>query len=330
MGGNMNIVVLDGYTLRAGMEEPWPMNGADNWTVYDRTPESLVAERAAEAEILVVNKAVVDAALMDALPRLRCIAVTAAGTNIVDLQAAGERGIPVCNTPAYGTDAVAQHVFALLLELCRHTALHDASVRRGDWARCEDFCYALTPQVELTGRTLGIFGFGNLGRRVAEIGHAFGMKVLACAHRPVPAPDYEPFEFVSREELFRRSDVLSLHCPLTEETRGLVCRETLDLMKPGSIIINTARGPVVRGADVAEALREGRLGGFGADVLESEPPSEDDPLLSAPHSLITPHIAWMTDGARRNIISITLENIRRFKEGNPQNVVNRAWLKAQR
>ena len=141
------------------------------------------------------------------------------------------------------------------------------------------------------------------------------MKVLACAHRPVPAPGYEPFEFVSREELFRRSDVLSLHCPLTEETRGLVCRETLNLMKPGSIIINTARGPVVRGADVAEALREGRLGGFGADVLESEPPSEDDPLLSAPHSLITPHIAWMTDGARRNIISITLENIRPLQGG---------------
>lgn len=277
--------------------------------------------------MLVINKIVMDAALMDALPDLRCIAVTAAGTNVVDSRAAGERGIVVCNTPAYGTDAVAQHVFALLLELCRRTSLHDASVRRGDWGRCGDFCYSLTPQVELTGKTFGVFGFGNLGRRVAEIAHAFGMKVAVCAHRPVPAPGYEPFEFVSKEELFRRADVLSLHCPLTEETRGLVCRENLDLMKPGAIIINTARGPVVRGRDVAEALREGRLGAFAADVLEQEPPSMDDPLLSAPNSLITPHLAWMTDGARRNIVSITLENIRCYKEGRPQNVVNREWLR---
>ncbi len=327
----MKIVVLDGHTLRAGMESPWPASdSADEWVCYDRTPADKVLERSAGADVLVVNKTVMDAALMDALPTLRCIAVTAAGTNVIDSEAAGARGIVVCNTPAYGTDAVAQHVFALLLELCRHTALHDESVRRGDWARCEDFCYALTPQVELTGKTLGIFGFGNLGRRVAELGHAFGMKVVACAHRPVPAPDYAPFAFVSREELFRESDVLSLHCPLTDETRGLVCRETLALMKKGAILINTSRGPVVRGEDVAEALREGRLGGFGADVLESEPPAMDDPLLSAPHSLITPHIAWMTDGARRNIVSITLENIRRFREGNPQNVVNGAFLKARR
>lgn len=324
----MKIVVLDGYTLRAGMENPWPVSDtADEWICYDRTPAELVAERSAGAEILVVNKVVVNAALMDALPSLRCIAVTAAGTNVIDSRAAGERGIVVCNTPAYGTDAVAQHVFALLLEMCRRTSLHDASVRRGDWARCEDFCYALTPQVELTGKTLGIFGFGNLGRRVAGLGHAFGMNVLACVRRPVPAPDYEPFAFVSREELFRRSDVLSLHCPLTEETRGLVCRETLALMKPGAMIINTSRGPVVRGRDVAEALARGQLGGFAADVLEQEPPAMDDPLLTAPRTLITPHIAWMTDGARRNIVTITLENIRRYREGDPQNVVNREWLR---
>lgn len=324
----MKIVVLDGYTLRAGMESPWPFSDAvDEWVCYDRTPADKVAERSAGAEILVVNKIVMDADLLDRLPTLRCIAVTAAGTNVIDIEAAGARGITVCNTPAYGTDAVAQHVFALLLELCRHTALHDASVRRGDWARSEDFCYALTPQVELTGKTLGIFGFGNLGRRVAEIGHAFGMKVLACTHRPVPAPRYEPFAFVSREELFCNADVISLHCPLTEDTRGLICRKTLDMMKPGALLINTSRGAVVCGADVAEALHEGRLGGFGADVLEVEPPAGDDPLLSAPRSIITPHIAWMTDGARRNIVSITLENIRRFREGNPQNVVNASWMK---
>lgn len=323
----MKITVLDGRTLQTGMEFPWPVDGPDEWTCYESSTPEEVRERAAGAEVLVINKVVMDAALMDALPDLRCIAVTAAGTNVVDGRAAGERGIVVCNTPAYGTDAVAQHVFALLLELCRRTSLHDESVRRGDWGRCGDFCYSLTPQVELTGKTFGVFGFGNLGRRVAEIAHAFGMNVLACAHRPVPAPGYEPFSFVSKEELFRRADVLSLHCPLTEETRGLVCRETLSLMKPGSILINTARGPVVRGKDVAEALRGGRLGGFAADVLEQEPPSMDDPLLSAPHTLITPHLAWMTDGARRNIVSITLENIRRYKEGDPQNVVNREWLR---
>ncbi len=324
----MKIVVLDGYTLRAGLESPWPASdAADEWICYDRTPAEEVAGRAAGAEILVVNKVVMDAALMDALPDLRCIAVTAAGTNVIDGRAAGERGIAVCNTPAYGTDAVAQHVFALLLELCRHAALHDASVRRGDWGTCGDFCYALTPQVELTGKTFGVFGYGNLGRRVAELAHAFGMNVLACAHRPVPAPAYEPFAFVSAEELFRRSDVISLHCPLTEETRALVRRETLDMMKPGAMLVNTSRGPVVNGRDVAEALHEGRLGGFAADVLEQEPPAADDPLLSAPRSIITPHIAWMTDGARRNIVSITLENIRRFREGRPQNVVNLAWLK---
>lgn len=324
----MKIVVLDGYTLRAGMENPWPVSaGADEWTYYDRSGADEVAERSAGAEVLVVNKVVMDGALMDRLPSLRCIAVTAAGTNVIDSRAAGERGIVVCNTPAYGTDAVAQHVFALLLELCRRTSLHDASVRRGDWAKCGDFCYALTPQVELTGKTLGVFGFGNLGRRVAELGHAFGMKVVACAHRPVPAPGYEPFAFVSQEELFRQADVLSLHCPLTDETRGLVRKETLALMKPGAIVINTSRGPVVRGADVAEALEGGRLGAFAADVLEQEPPSEDESLLKAPRTLITPHLAWMTDGARRNIVSITVENIRRYREGNPQNVVNGEWLR---
>jgi len=324
----MKITVLDGYTLENGLESPWPQfEEFGEWEAYARTPQEKVVERARGADILVINKVAVDAALMDVLPDLKCIAVTAAGTNVVDLKAAGERGIPVCNTPAYGTDAVAQHVFALLLELCRHTALHNDSVHRGDWGRCGDFCYMLTPQIELTGKTLGIFGFGNLGQRVAEIGHAFGMKVLACARRKMPEPGCRPFAFVSREELFRRSDVLSLHCPLTEETRGLVCAGTLALMKPGALLINTSRGPVVNGKDVAEALRSGRLGGFGTDVLEQEPPVEGDPLLAAPNTIITPHIAWSTDGARRNIVDITMANIRGFVQGSPQNVVNQAFLR---
>lgn len=325
----MKIVILDGYALNKGVADSWSrFSEFGEWVMYEETPEDKLEERAKDADIIVINKALIGAALLEKLPKLKLIAVTAAGTNVVDVKAAGERGIAVCNTPAYGTDAVAQHVFALLLELCRHTALHNESVRRGDWRRCKDFCYWLTPQIELTGKTLGIFGFGDLGRRVGEIGHAFRMRVIACAHRPTPKPGYEPFEFVSREELFRRSDVLSLHCPLTAETKGLVCAETLSLMKPGSIIVNTSRGPVVSGRDVAAALKQGRLAGFAADVLEEEPPMDDDPLFSAPNTLFTPHIAWATSGAMSNIVDITVENIRCFLAGKPQNVVNAALLKA--
>lgn len=324
----MKIVVLDGYSLELGNGSPWePLSEFAQWECYDRTPAELVVERSAGADVLVTNKVVIGEAELSQLPDVKLIAVTAAGTNVVDHAAAGKRGIPVCNTPAYGTDAVAQHVFALILELCRRTSLHSDSVRDGEWARRGDFCYWLTPQMELTGKTLGVFGFGNLGRRVAEIGHAFRMNVIACAHRPTEKPGYEPFEFVSKEELFRRADVISLHCPLTDETRGLVCAETLALMKPGGLLINTSRGPVVNSHDTAEALKKGHLAGLGVDVLEQEPPTAAEPLLSAPNTIITPHIAWATDGARGNIVKITLANIRAFLAGKPQNVVNTAFLK---
>ena len=319
----MRAVILDDKSLQIGGESPWgPLRQLCEYEAYAGTPPDLVVERSREADILIVNKVEINAAVMDQLPRLKCIAVSATGTNIVDSAAARERGIPVCNTPAYGTDAVAQHVFALLLELCRRTSLHDASIRRGDWAACGDFCYWLTPQMELTGKTLGIFGYGNLGRRVAEIAHAFRMDVIACAHSPKPLPDFTPFAFVSGEELFARADIITLHCPLTDETRNLVRREMLERVKPGCIIVNTSRGGTVNSADVAEALRSGRLAAFAADVLEHEPPSPDDPLLSAPNTLLTPHLAWATDNARRNIVSITIENIRAFMQGRPQNAVN--------
>ncbi|MBQ3170507.1 MAG: D-2-hydroxyacid dehydrogenase [Mailhella sp.] len=324
----MKIVVLDGYSLELGNGSPWePLSAFAEWECWERTPADKTVERSAGADILITNKVVIGEKELAQLPDVKLIAVTAAGTNIVDHEAAGKRGIPVCNTPAYGTDSVAQHVFALILELCRRTSLHHASVVDGEWNRRGDFCYWLKPQMELTGKTLGIFGFGNLGQRVAEIGHAFKMNVIACARRPMDKPGYEPFEFVSREELFRRSDVISLHCPLTDDTRGLVCAETLAMMKPGSLLINTARGPVVNSHDAAEALKSGHLAGFGVDVLEQEPPREDDPLLSAPNTIITPHIAWATDGARGNIVKITLANIDAWRRGEPQNVVNRAYLK---
>ncbi len=319
----MRIVVLDDETLRMGRGSPWTaLEKIGDVMAYAATPADLVEERAREADVLVVNKVVLDADLIGRLPRLRCVAVTAAGTNVVDVAAARKRDIPVCNTPAYGTDAVAQHVFALLLELCRRTSLHDASIRNGEWARRGSFCYWLTPQVELTGRTMGVFGYGNLGKRVAEIAHAFGMKVIACSHRPQPEPAFAPFEYVGGDELFRRADVISLHCPLTEETRGLVCARTLAMMKPGGIVINTCRGPVCDSADVADALRSGHLAAFAADVLEHEPPAPDDPLHSAPNTLLTPHLAWATNGARQNIIDITVRNICCFAAGAPQNVVN--------
>lgn len=323
----MKIVVLDGYSLEQGAESPWAsLSAFSEWQYYDRTPADKTVERSAGADVLVTNKVVIGEEELSQLPDVKLIAVTAAGTNVVDLAAAGRRGIPVCNTPAYGTDAVAQHVFALMLELCRRTSLHHQSVIDGEWGRRGDFCYWLTPQMELTGKTLGVFGFGNLGRRVAELGHAFRMNVIACAHRPTEKPGYEPFEFVSQEELFRRSDIISLHCPLTEETRGLACAENLALMKRGSLLINTSRGPVVNSRDVAEALHSGQLGGFGTDVLEQEPPAMDDPLLSSPNTIITPHIAWATDGARGNIVKITLANIRAFLDGKPQNVVNSSFM----
>ena len=319
----MRIVILDDDSLRMSEQSPWTaLDGLGQWTAYGATPPESVAERASDADVLVINKVLLDAEILGRLPRLKCIAVTAAGTNVVDGAAARARGIPVCNTPAYGTDAVAQHAFALLLELCRRTALHDKSIRDGEWTRRGTFCYWLTPQVELTGKTLGVFGYGNLGRRVAELGHAFGMKVVACSHHPQPMPDFAPFAFVDKEELFSVADVISLHCPLTSETKGLVSARTLGMMKPGGIIINTCRGPVCSSADVAEALRSGHLAAFGADVLEQEPPAADDPLLSAPNTLLTPHLAWATNGARQNIIDITVENIRCFAAGNPQNVVN--------
>ncbi len=319
----MRVVILDDKSLQTGGESPWEqLSAVCEWKAYDGTPRELVIERSLDADILVVNKVVITEAILDRLPRLKCIAVSATGTNVVDSAAARKRGIPVCNTPAYGTDAVAQHVFALLLELCRRTSLHDASIRRGDWAKCGDFCYWLTPQIELTGRTFGVFGYGNLGRRVAEIAHAFRMNVIACSHSPKPLPGFSPFAFVSKEELFRQSDIITLHCPLTDETRGLVCKETLSLVKPGCILINTSRGGAVNGADTAEALKSGRLAAFAADVLEHEPPSPDDPLLAAPNTLFTPHLAWTTDNARRNIVSITIDNIRKFMEGTPQNAVN--------
>ena len=324
----MKIVILDGKSLEMDGASPWgELEGLGECTVYSETAPEKTIERSAGADILVVNKVVLSRATLEALPGLKCIAVTAAGTNVVDSAAAAERGIPVCNTPAYGTDAVAQHVFALLLELCRRTGMHDVSVKNGEWDASRGFSYWLAPQIDLAGKTMGIFRYGNLGKKVAEIAHAFGMKVVACSHRPQPEPGFGPFAFVSAEELFRESDVISLNCSLNDETHYLVRRENIALMKPGVLVINTCRGAVVNSADAAAALREGALGGLGTDVLESEPPAPDDPLLTAPNTVITPHLAWATDSARRRIVEMTVANIRSFMAGSPTNVVNPGYAR---
>jgi glycerate dehydrogenase len=319
----MRMVILDGYTLNPGDLSWDELKVFGDLEVHDSTPHDKILERAQGAQALITNKTPLRGDTLAALPDVRCICVLATGYDVVDIAAARSRNIPVCNTPAYGADSVAQHVFAMLLELCRGVARHDASVRSGEWGRRREFCYWLSPQVELTGKTMGIVGFGNNGRRVGELAHAFGMEVLA--HEPksgVAAPDYAPFAFTGLDELFAKSHVISLHCPLTDATRGMVNEERLAAMQQGALIINTGRGPLLDEAAVALALHSGQIGGLGADVLAVEPPEADNPLLKSPNTLITPHIAWASLRARRNIIGITAANLRGFVEGRPQNVVN--------
>lgn len=329
----MKIVVLDGYTLNPG-DNPWdPLAALGDVTVYDRTRPEEVTARSRGAEVLITNKVRLNADTLAALPDLRCIGVVATGYDVVDIAAAGKRGIPVMNVVNYGTEAVAQHAFALLLELCRRPALHDAGIRAGRWAAGPDWCFWDTRQIGLSGKVMGILGFGTIGRRVGELAHAFGMKVIAASARKSAAeaaasadPVSFPVDFVERDEVFRASDVLSLHCPLTDRTRGIVNASTLAMMKDGALLLNLARGPLLDEAAVAEALASGKLGGLGADVVSVEPITADNPLLKSPNTVLTPHIAWATLTARQNIIRIMTENIAGWMKGEPKSVVNTAYL----
>jgi glycerate dehydrogenase len=322
----LEIIVLDGHTLNPGDLDWHAVEALGELTVHDRTPRELVVERAAEADIVLTNKTVISSDDIAALPRLRFIGVLATGCNVVDTAAARARGILVCNVPGYGTASVAQHVFALLLELTQRTVQHAGPVRDGRWSSCPDFCYWDFPLVELAGRTLGIIGYGSIGEAVAGIGRAFGMNVLASARRTRNA---EGVEFVSTDEIFRRADVVTLHCPLTDDTCGLVNAARIAKMKPGAFLINTGRGPLVVEQDLADALNSGRLAGAALDVLSVEPPPPDNPLLSARNCLITPHIAWATRAARMRLMDVVVENLRSFLAGKPQNVVNCAFFKAE-
>jgi glycerate dehydrogenase len=316
----MRIVVLDGFTLNPGDLDWAELQSLGECAIYDRTSPSELAGRAAEAEILLTNKTQLSGGDIQGLPRLKYIGVLATGTNVVDLAAARARGIPVTNVPTYGTRSVAQMTFALLLELAHHTGHHAQTVREGRWTRSVEWCYWDFPLVELEGLTMGIVGFGRIGGAVAELAAAFGLKVLACDPTAGAAPPF--VRLVELDTLFRESDIVSLHCPLTPQTAGLVNASRLALMKPASFLLNTSRGPLVDEVALAEALNSGRIAGAAMDVLAVEPPPAGNPLLTARNCIITPHLAWATRAARSRLMKIAVENVRAFLRGKPQNVVN--------
>ena len=316
----MRIVVLDGFTLNPGDLSWEELKSLGPCEIYDRTKPSELAQRAAEREIILTNKTVLEGALIETLPRLKYIGVTATGTNIVDVAVAGRRGILVSNVPDYGTASVAQTTFALLLELTQQVGHHAESVRLGRWSKSPDFCYWDRPLIELSGLTIGIVGFGRIGQAVATLANAFGMSVLVYSPRPRSIPIFA--RQVGLEELFRQSDVVSLHCPLTPETRGLVNADRLSWMKPSAFLLNTSRGALVDETALARALDSGRIAGAGLDVLSSEPPAPDNPLIRAKNCFVTPHYAWATRAARQRLMNVAVDNVRAFLAGHPQNVVN--------
>jgi glycerate dehydrogenase len=318
----MKIVVLDGHTLNPG-DNPWsPVESFGELTVHERTPAELIVERSLDAEILLTNKTPLSAETLAKLPQLRMISVLATGYNIVDVAAARERGIPVCNVPDYSTDAVAEFVMALMLDFFKQTHRHGQLVAQGEWQRSPNFCFWQNPHFhELAGKTLGIVGFGTIGRRLGELASAFRMRVLA-ASRSRQAKAAYPFEWADVDEIFSQADVVSLHCPLTPETQGLVHRERLARMKPTALLINTARGPLVCEQDLCDALNAGVIAGAACDVVSAEPIRADNPLLSARNLTLTPHIAWAASEARQRLMQATAANIAAFLAGSPVNVVN--------
>ena len=316
----MKIVILDGYTANPGDLSWGSLKEMGEVTVYERTRREEIAGRAADADIVLTNKVVMDREMMALLPRLKYIGVLATGYNVVDIEAARERDIIVTNVPAYSTESVAQTVFAHLLTVTNRTEHYAQQNRLGRWAENRDFCYWDTELTELAGKTMGIVGLGHIGRRVAEIALAFGMQVKAMTSKKaeeLPAG----IQKAELQSLLASADVVSLHCPLTEGTRHLIHRETIRLMKPSAILINTGRGPLVDDEALAEALNEGRLRAYCADVVTEEPPKADHPLLHAPNAFITPHIAWATVEARKRLLQTAIGNVEAFVNGHPVNVV---------
>jgi len=316
----VNIVVLDGYTLNPGDLSWAELESIGPTVIYDRSSSTEVLPRAADAEILLTNKTEITRAHLERLPNLKYIGVLATGTNIVDLKAALERNIPVTNVPGYSTKSVAQTAIALLLELTQHVGHHARTVGESRWVRSPDWCYWDRPLIELDGLSMGIVGFGHIGKAVGDLAGAFGMKVLAF--NPQPKPASPAIRFVTLENLFRQSDVVSLHCPLTAETQDMVNARSLSWMKASSFLLNTSRGQLIDEQSLAEALNSDKLAGAGLDVLSQEPPPPQNPLLTAKNCLITPHLAWATRAARGRLLEIATKNIRAFLIGEPENVVN--------
>ncbi len=314
------LVVLDGYTLNPG-DLSWDrLLALGNCSIYDRTAPESIVEEASEAELVLTNKAVLSREVIQSLPRLRYIGVMATGYNVVDLQAARERGITVTNVPIYGTASVAQMVFAHIFHFTQHVGHHSRAVHEGRWSSAIDWCFWDYPLAELAGMRMGIVGFGRIGQATAKLADAFGMKVLVSTRTKADMPDY--VEAVDLDTLFRESDIVSLHCPLTDETANLVNAARLQQMKPTALLINTSRGPLIDETSLANALRHREISGAGLDVLSVEPPSADHPLLGIENCVITPHIAWATRSARSRLLDAVVENVAAFLAGNPQNVVN--------
>ena len=314
----MKLTILDGHAVNPG-DLPWDfLNSYAQVTVYERTPQELVAQRIGDSDAIFLNKIQITKEILSACPNLKYIGVLATGYNVIDLDAARERGIVVTNIPAYSTDSVAQHVFSFILYFTNQVAQHSASVMNGDWVKCRDFCFWTSSLSELTGKTLGIFGYGHIGSRVAQIGKAFSMKVICCTRTPKP----DMPEQVDFETLLRCSDFLTLHAPLTPQTTNIINKDTLALMKPSAYLINTARGGFIVEKDLAESLNAGKIAGFAADVLLQEPMAKDNPLLGAKNCIITPHIAWAPYETRKRLQGIAEENLKAWLNGKAINVVS--------
>ena len=317
----MKIVILDGHAVNPG-DLNWDfLDKYGEVNVYERTPVDEVAARIGDADIVLTNKSPINEKILNACPNIKLVCVLATGYNVVDCEATAKRGIPVCNVPDYGTAAVAQFTFALLLDLCHKVAHHAQSVRDGKWCACPDFCYWETPQMELAGKTIGIIGFGRIGRAVGKIAKAFGMDVIAY-NRSQCDEGKAIGRYVNLEELLTTADIISLHCPLTAENTGMINADTIAKMKTGAILINTARGPLVVESAVATALESGKLRGFACDVISAEPMVENNPLKSAPNCIVTPHMAWAPIESRKRIQDCTDRSIQAFLNGNPINTVN--------
>ena len=322
----MKIVVLDGYTENPGDLSWDSIKAAGDFACYDRTPVDDIDEivrRIGDAEIVITNKTPVSKDVFDRCPSIRFVALLATGYNVVDVAYAKSKGIPVSNVPTYGTDSVSQFAIALMLELCHHIGHHSDAVHEGRWEHCIDWCFWDYPLIELAGKTLGIIGFGRIGHRTGQIAKALNMHVIV--NDSFENPDFvaEGFEYVSRDDLFRHSDVIALHCPLFPDTEGIINKETIAKMKDGVLIINNSRGPLVVEKDLADALDSGKVGGAALDVVSTEPIRGDNPLLKAKNCIITPHMSWGAKEARERIMNITADNVKASISGKPQNVVNR-------